>query len=108
MKVGGSAHFHVFLVVADDVRLLQEEAHVVAQALHIVKFLRFLARGGEEVGQADPDETGDVVAVLIKLVVRFNAPFFHELCHAVPHPLADVFNHPLRARLNLNARRERL
>lgn len=60
----GPAHLSIFQIVSDDVGFLEKQAHWVCQ-LRVPSHFWILQLGGrEEPGQADADETGNVVAVL--------------------------------------------
>mmetsp|Transcript_3591 Transcript_3591/g.6147 ORF Transcript_3591/g.6147 Transcript_3591/m.6147 type:complete len:400 (-) Transcript_3591:477-1676(-) len=98
----GAAVHIVLQEVADDVRLLQEEAHAVGQCGLRGHLRGLLARGGEQPREALADEAGDVVAVEVVVPERGGALAQvrgGELAHAPAHALADVRDHPARVRV---------
>lgn len=93
---------HVFSEVAENVGLLQEEAHRVAEDELATDVRRFSARSGEETREALADDTGDIVTVEIEVFERLDRVDTvvvvcepTEARHAVAHLLRDVGNHDL-------------
>ena len=80
---------NVLAVVADDVYLLEEEAHRVGEALVLANDVVFHARLRKELGEADADEARHVVAVEIPLGLCHHF-LVQELAHAGAHPLGNV------------------
>jgi len=100
---------HVLEIVADDVRLLQEETHGVTQRL---KFLRaiaiaFDARGTKQTGETMTDQTSNIVAIQLPIGNRFNR-VIQEVGHAVSHALADIGNDVLIHGLQLSESTDQL
>ncbi|KAL7538006.1 hypothetical protein ACHAWF_005984, partial [Thalassiosira exigua] len=87
----------ILQVVPDDVRLLKEQPHLVAQVQLPGQGGPLQPRRREEAAQALADEPGDEVAVSIVLAhVRGALPevLVHELRHPRRHPQRDVGDDP--------------
>lgn len=91
---------NVLEIVTDDVRLLQEQTHVIGRGQVIGKMGVLHAAGGEQASEAVSDEAGDVVAVHVVVVLRLDG-VLEVVAHAVGHALADVRDHLLVGRLQL-------
>ena len=89
----------VLEIVADDVGLLQEEAHRVGQLLVFPDRRRLQAGLRKQVREADADQPGDVVAVAVPLRRRVHALALEELGHAGPHAPRNVGDRRLVRRL---------
>jgi hypothetical protein len=57
--------------------------------------LTLKARGGKHLADANSDEAGDVVAVLVVVLKRDDLLVLGILGHTGTHPLGDVHNHLL-------------
>mmetsp|Transcript_4806 Transcript_4806/g.8499 ORF Transcript_4806/g.8499 Transcript_4806/m.8499 type:complete len:354 (-) Transcript_4806:172-1233(-) len=87
--------FDVLQVITDDVCLLQEEAHVVRQLVHLRKLLALEVARSKELGETNPYQSGHVVTVEVILFLRLHL-LWYKLLHPETHALRYVVNHVLK------------
>lgn len=80
----------VFEVVSDDVDFLKEETHAYGEVFALDKADIFAARFVEEVAEAETDEAGDVVAVLVVIGDGDTLCVADVLGHSCAHFFGDV------------------
>ena len=79
----------VLQVIADDVSLLEEEPHGVGEILHLRESLILEHGVCPQVREADADQAGDVVAVLVP-VLQGDDLALDEVAHPRAHSLGDI------------------